>query len=67
MEWEKLEPKVEKYYEKEDGTHCINIIKTGFHNEYFVVHDDACGQGHGELETMTKEEIESKYGIKLSI
>lgn len=43
----------------------IHIIKTGFSNLYFVVHEDAYEELNGLIDYLTKEQVEEQFKIKL--
>jgi len=50
-----------------DNDHVITIIKTGFKDTYFVVHDDPYNERFGNIDTMNKAKLEEIYGIRLQI
>jgi hypothetical protein len=43
----------------------IHIIKTGFKDQYLVVHEDAYEQQLGQIDFETIKSINSKYNITL--
>lgn len=64
MDWKSIRSQVETFLNEEEAE-TITIIKTGFENSYLVVHDDSLHFRTGECTEMKKEEIETKYGIKI--
>lgn len=66
MSWYKIENRTESFLlEKEP--YIIHVIKTGFVDKYMIVYEDPFELYLGEVSFNTKEEVEKKYNIKLSI
>jgi len=43
----------------------IHVIKTGFRNQYMIVHEDAYEYSLGKVEFMSKERIKEVYKIEI--
>jgi hypothetical protein len=52
-------------FQLSDEPELIHVIKTGFHDLYMIVHEDAYQQDLGKVEMGPKKEIEDKYKIEL--
>jgi len=64
MNWKEI-PSTTQRFQLEDEPELIHEIKTGFEDNYMIVHEDAYQYWLGKVEFMTKREIEVKYKIKI--
>ena len=64
LKWTEIQSK-SKSFQLGDEPEVIHIIKTGFIDNYMVVHEDAYELELGKVEFGTKIEIETKYNITL--
>ena len=64
MKWKELDSNCRTFW-SEGEEEVIHVIKTGFTNEYMVVHEDAHEQKYGQVDICTSEYINEHFNIKL--
>lgn len=67
MKWTKDKTNKCITFTSQMGDECIHIIKTGFQNYYMVVWEDAHELSIGSTEFGTKDEIETRFNIRIDI
>lgn len=65
LAWKEIPPAFYKRFQLEEEPEIIHIIQTGFKGKYLIVFEDAYELTLGKTEFLTKEEIETKFKIKL--
>jgi hypothetical protein len=63
-EWNEIKSTA-RCFQLADEPELIHIIKTGFHDMYMIVHEDAYQFSLGKIEIGTAKEIEIRYKILL--
>ncbi len=64
--WYEIQSKVQSFHYKDDPE-LIHIIKTGSPNSYILVYEDGYQLDTGKTEILTKETIEKRFNITLTI
>ena len=64
LKWRELETRCRCFW-RENEPWLIHVIKTGFNDEYIIVHEDGEECIHGKSEIMTEKELKEKYNIEL--
>ncbi len=63
--WNEIEANNVKRFQLGSHPEIIYVIKTGFENNYMVVHEDAFEIRIGEVEFFTKEQLKEKFDITI--
>lgn len=65
LEWKEIKGVEYRCFQWGDEPELIHIIQTGFEDRYMVVWEDAYELHLGNVDLLSKKEIEEKFKIKL--
>jgi hypothetical protein len=65
LKWEEIKGAEYRRFQWGNEPEIIHIIKTGFEDQYMVIWEDAFELQLGNVDHLSKTEIESRFKIKL--
>lgn len=65
LEWKEIKGAEYRCFQWGDEPELIHIIQTGFEDRYMIVWEDAYELHLGNVDLLSKKEIEEKFKIKL--
>jgi hypothetical protein len=65
LQWEEIKGAEYRRFQWGNEPELIHIIKTGFEDRYMVIWEDAYELHLGNVDHLSKQEIEEKFKIKL--